>query len=57
MNHASWLGLGLTAVGLLGYGLGLSVAYPGRAFSVTLVMVGVSVLAMHRALEPGVGRS
>ena len=57
MNHASWLGLGLTAVGVLGYGLGLTVAYAGRAFSVTLVMVGVSLLAMRRVFEAGVERS
>ena len=57
MNHASWVGVGLTAVGLVGYSLGVAVAYPGRAFSVTLVMVGVSLLAMRGVFEAGVGRS
>ncbi len=57
MNPATVLGLAAIAVGLGGYGLGVSTAYPGRAFSITLVMVGITVLAMRgvigeRAAEP-----
>lgn len=49
MNRLVAAGLGLVAVGLLGYGAGVVVAYPGRAFSVTAVMVGVTLLAIRRA--------
>jgi len=36
------VGLTLSTVGVAGYLVGLSVAYPGRAFSVTGVMLGIT---------------
>lgn len=49
MNPALAAGAALTAVGLLGYAAGTAVAFPGRAFAVTAVMVGVTLLAMRRS--------
>lgn len=46
MNRELVFGAVLTAGGLVGYVLGLFVAYPGRAFAVTAVMVGVTLLAV-----------
>lgn len=51
MNPVLALGLGLTLGGLAGYLLGLSTPYWGRAFSVTMLMVGVALVAMWRAFE------
>lgn len=48
MNTAFAAGGVLTVAGLAGYVVGLTVAYPGRAFSVTSVMVGVTLLAVGR---------
>ena len=45
------VGWSLVAVGVAGYGVGLSAAYPGRAFSVTAVMVGVTLVAVRAAFE------
>lgn len=42
------LGAGLLAVGLAGYAVGLAVAYPGRAFSLTAVMVGTALVIVGR---------
>jgi hypothetical protein len=44
-------GVGLVVLGTLGYAVGVVVAYPGRAFAVTGVMVGIALLAV------GSGRS
>lgn len=46
MNHAFGLGLGLTAGGLVGYAVGVSISYPGRAFSVTALMIGIALVAV-----------
>lgn len=46
MNGALGLGLGLTAGGLVGYAVGVSISYPGRAFSVTAVMIGITLVAV-----------
>lgn len=43
----------LTLLGVAGYVLGLLAAYPGRAFSITAVMVGVTLLAIGNAMPPG----
>lgn len=40
------VGLGLLVLGLAGYLVGIAVPYPGRAFSVTAVMVGSTLVAM-----------
>ncbi|WP_167599444.1 hypothetical protein [Halorussus marinus] len=46
MNGAFAAGAGLTLLGLVGYLAGLVAAYPGRAFSVSGVMVGITLLAI-----------
>lgn len=46
MNTASVAGSVLTAAGLAGYAIGVVEPYPGRAFSVTGVMIGVTLLAI-----------
>jgi alanine racemase len=46
MNRTTAFGLTLTTLGVVGYGLGIAVAYPGRSFAVTAVMVGIAVLAV-----------
>ena len=46
MNRIFAIGAALTALGVAGYTLGIVSAYPGRAFSVTAVMVGVATLAV-----------
>lgn len=49
MNDALGLGLGLTAAGIVGYTVGVSAPYPGRAFSVTAVMIGITLTAVGLA--------
>lgn len=52
MNRPLAGGVVLTAVGITGYLAGVLVDYPGRAFSLTAVMVGLTVVAIsHR--RPG----
>lgn len=46
MNTAMAAGIGFTLAGLVGYLVGLTTAYPGRAFSVTSVMVGIALLVV-----------
>ncbi|WP_459192454.1 hypothetical protein [Halosimplex sp. J119] len=52
MNVQLTLGLGLTALGLLGYAVGIGTAYPGRAFAVTAVMVGLTLAVIGRSSGP-----
>ena len=49
MNSAFAAGILFTAVGLAGYVLGMRLAYPGRAFAVTAIMVGITLVAMRGA--------
>lgn len=49
MERGTLLGIGLFAVGIVGYVAGIYVAYPGRAFSLTAVMVGLTVAAISQA--------
>jgi hypothetical protein len=51
MNGMLVVGGVLTVGGALAYAVGVAVAYPGRAFSVTAFMVGVTVLAIARSWE------
>lgn len=51
MNPVLALGLVLTLGGLAGYLVGLSTPYWGRAFSVTMLMVGIALVAMWRAFD------
>lgn len=46
MNRLSWLGLVLLVAGVAGYVAGVVADYPGRAFSVTAVMIGLTLLAV-----------
>jgi hypothetical protein len=46
MNWTLTVGLVLTAGGLIGYLVGTAHPYPGRAFSVTAVMIGVTIVAV-----------
>ncbi len=58
MDRTFAAGLALTVGGTIGYAvgvagdLGLAPAYPGRAFSVTGVMVGLTLLAIGMGGEP-----
>lgn len=49
MNFSTATGAVLTIGGLAGYVAGITVSYPGRSFTVTVVMVGLAVLAIGRA--------
>jgi hypothetical protein len=49
LSRARTIGLVGTAVALLGYLIGTQVAYPGRAFSLTLGMVSIALLAVGGA--------
>lgn len=40
------VGLVSTVLGIGGYVLGVFVEYPGRAFSVTLAMIGITLLVI-----------
>lgn len=46
MHRQRLAGFGLSLAGLVGYVTGLYVPYPGRAFSITAVMVGVALAAI-----------
>jgi len=46
MNGIRAVGALCTALALVGYGVGLAAPYPGRAFTVTGVMVGVTLLSI-----------
>ncbi|MDY6779752.1 MAG: hypothetical protein SV760_04255 [Halobacteria archaeon] len=46
MKRLSLLGLLLAAAGLTGYVSGIYVDYTGRAFSVTAVMLGVTLVTI-----------
>ena len=49
MNTVLLIGMLLTGVGIIGYVIGISMAFPGRAFSVTAVMVGLTLVAIGRS--------
>ena len=46
MNRLFLSGLTLTIVSLLGYIIGVYVTYPGRAFTITGIMVGLTLLGI-----------
>jgi hypothetical protein len=48
MNRATLAGLGLSLVGFAGYVAGVSVAYPGRGFSITALMSGIALAIIFR---------
>lgn len=51
MNPLVVAGLLLTVAGIAGYAVGIAVPYPARAFSVTAFMVGITLVAVRRAVE------
>jgi hypothetical protein len=51
-----WLrvaGVAATVVGVAGYVAGVATPYPGRAFSVTAVIVGITLLSITTGAEVG----
>lgn len=46
MNAVFAVGLAVSLLGVAGYAAGVVVPYPGRAFSITAVMVGVTLVAV-----------
>jgi hypothetical protein len=49
MNHVQTVGAALTVAGLVGYAIGVLAPYPGRGFSLTGVMVGITLLSVGGA--------
>ncbi len=50
MNRLTTTGLVLTGLGSVGYSAGIAVAYSGRAFSITAIMIGITLLAIGRSI-------
>jgi hypothetical protein len=50
MNRTFAAGAVLTALGIVGYSVGVFAPYPGRSFSVTGVMVGLTLLVVGGGL-------
>lgn len=48
MARGTALGAGLVVAGVVGYVAGVVVTYPGREFSLTALMVGVTLIAIQR---------
>lgn len=48
MSRERLAGTGLFVLGVVGYVVGIYVEYPGRAFSITAVMVGIALVAIAR---------
>jgi hypothetical protein len=48
MNRTLTAGLLCTSAGLVGYAVGVLRPYPGRALSVTAVMIGITLFAVGR---------
>jgi len=46
-------GFAFVSIGLVGYVVGIYVAYPGRALSLTAVMVGVALVGVTRTSSRG----
>ena len=51
MDRTLLAGVAVTTLGLAGYAVGVAEPYPGRAFSIAGVMVGLTLVAV------GVGRN
>jgi len=49
MNRLLVAGAVLVALGVAGYAAGVVAPYPARAFSVTAVMLGITLIAIRRA--------
>lgn len=48
MNRVATAGVVLALLSLVGYGVGIIGAYPGRAFTITGAMVGIALYAFGR---------
>lgn len=48
MVSTRWIGIGLAALSVLGYAIGVAAPYPGRAASIVGLMVGVTLYAIGR---------
>jgi hypothetical protein len=46
MQRLQAFGIALSVLGLVGYLVGVAAAYPGRAFSIAGIMVGITLFAM-----------
>ncbi|WP_191967048.1 MULTISPECIES: hypothetical protein [Haloferax] len=46
MNRVRTAGIATTGVAVVAYGVGTLIAYPGRAFSLTALMVGITLWAV-----------
>jgi hypothetical protein len=46
MERQRLVGITLTIAGLIGYISGIYIAYPGRAFSIAVLMVGIALAAI-----------
>lgn len=57
MNRVLAVGAFLTVLGVLGYALGVATPYPGRAFSVTAFMAGLSLAVIGLSLEAAEGET
>lgn len=55
MNRTLGVGIALSVLGVVGYAAGVATAYPGRALSVTALMVGLTLVAIGRSLAPADG--
>lgn len=55
MDSAFGAGIVLTVAGVVGYAVGTAVAYPGRAFTVAAVMIGLALAAVGTANGRGDG--
>ncbi|SEO29016.1 hypothetical protein SAMN04487948_101555 [Halogranum amylolyticum] len=54
MEWRTLAGVGLSTAGFLGYVAGIYVSYPGRSFSITAVMVGITLIAIgHQTRASG----
>lgn len=51
MNRMMGAGLALTALGFGGYAAGVAAPFPGRSFSVTALMAGITLAAIGRSLD------
>lgn len=49
MNEILGAGVVLSALGIGGYLVGIGTPYPGRAFAVTAMIIGVTLVAIGRA--------
>lgn len=47
MNRGTLIGIGLLIVGMIAYGTGIYIEYPGRGFSITAITVGIALVAIR----------